>query len=95
VLAAGLACSSLPVGRSSNRVACERYVDHMNALEPCLGLRYDASNLCQEVDETAVDMGGWYECLLAHSACDGDRPRLDVDGCEPPVIDLEALADAG
>lgn len=87
-----LACTSLRP-HSSNRAACEQYVQHMNALEPCLGVRYDASNLCQDVDRAGVDMAGWYECLLANSACDGTRPRLDVDGCAPPVLAL--ASDAG
>ena len=93
---AALACTGAWPIRSENRAACERYVEHMNALEPCLGVRYDASNLCQEVDETSVDLAAWYDCLLANSACEGTEPRLDVDGCLPPVVDLvTAAADAG
>jgi hypothetical protein len=87
-----LACSGvmqLPAA-SENRAACVRYVDHMNELSECLGLVYDASNLCPGVDAEPVDMTPFYDCLVAHSSCEGGQPRLDVDGCEAPVSGLVA-----
>ena len=88
-----LACSGVVPATSGNRVACERYVAHMNGLEPCLGLRYEASNLCQEVDAAPVDMAPFYDCLVAHSRCEGADPKLELDRCEPPVLDLVALTE--
>ena len=93
-LGSALACTSLRP-RSDNVAACERYVAHVNTLEPCLGVRYDAANLCQDVDRTGADLGPWYECLVANSACDGTQPRLEVEGCHAPVIELAAVTDPG
>lgn len=86
-----LACTGVFSATSGNRAACERYVAHMNGLSDCLGLRYEASNLCQGVDDAAVDMEPFYDCLVRHSRCDGPSARLELDRCEPPVLELIAL----
>ena len=88
-----MACTGLATPTSDNRGACERYVEHMNALEACLGLTYESSNLCQEVDSTPVDMAPFYDCLVAHSSCVGADAKLDLDRCEAPVLDLLALTE--
>ncbi len=93
VFLALLACTGLGVRAPGNRGACERYVEHMNGLEACLGLTYEIENLCQEVDATPVDMAPFYDCLVAHSSCDGADAKLDLDRCEPPVLDLVALTE--
>ena len=93
--AASLACTGLGLSApSGNRDACERYVEHMNGLDACLGLTYEASNLCQEVDATPVDMAPFYDCLVAHSSCAGSDASLDLEQCEAPVLDLLALTTA-
>lgn len=86
-----LACTgAFPLGASDNRAACARYVEHMNGLSECLGLVYDASNLCQEVDAAPVDMAPFYDCLVEHSSCDGGVAKLDLDACQAPVMELAA-----
>jgi len=72
----------------SNRAACERYVERVNALEPCLKVHYDADNLCAVVDATTADMNAYFECLGKHTTCDKSGPNLDVDRCEPPLVRL-------
>jgi hypothetical protein len=87
-----LACTGVipPLAASDNRAACYRYVEHMNGLSECLGLTYDASNLCQEVDVAPVDMAPFYDCLVAHSRCEGDEAKLELEQCQAPVLGLVA-----
>lgn len=82
----GAACTGVVGDPTGNRKACEEYVVHMNLLERCMGVRYDADNLCEGVERTPVDMTGYYECLRQHTSCDGEQARLDVDGCVPPLL---------
>lgn len=83
--AAALACAGAfdPTG---NRRACEAYVTHMNLLERCMGVRYEADNLCEGMERTPVDMTGYFQCLREHSACDGEQPRLEAESCVPPLL---------
>jgi hypothetical protein len=92
LVACTLACAgprtSSPAAPGSNREACERYVERINALESCLRVRYDANNLCAVVDATPADMTRYFECLGKKTHCDGAAPRLDIDDCEPPLMSL-------
>lgn len=71
-----------------NRRACEAYVEHMNTLETCMNITYDADNLCSGVDGAPVDMAPYYDCLRENSRCDGTEPVLSLDGCTPPVVSI-------
>ncbi|MCA9492854.1 MAG: hypothetical protein KC621_23140 [Myxococcales bacterium] len=90
VLLAGLGCSGTfssapePV-LDHRRSACEAWVAHVNGLEGCLHVTYDADNLCQGVDEQPDEIVVWFQCLADHSSCDGGEPRFDPDSCPPPV----------
>ena len=95
VLVGSLACSGAVGGNSANREACERYVAHMNGLTPCLGLSYDADNLCTGVHLTQVDMSGYYDCLTARSSCSANEPVLELDSCVPPMDEPGLMQEPG
>jgi len=73
----------MPTG---NEQLCRDYVDHMNELEPCLGLSYDAANFCMGADDQPVDLTSFYACLVSNTSCEGGTPTMTVDGCAPPVV---------
>ncbi|MEO0603710.1 MAG: hypothetical protein AAF211_19890 [Myxococcota bacterium] len=70
---------------AGNTKLCRDYVAHMNALEPCLGLRYDADNFCDGAENQRADLGPFYACLVANTSCNGGEPTMTIDGCAPPV----------
>jgi hypothetical protein len=86
-LLAVLACtgSATPGGNAANLEACQRYVAHMNTLTPCMGVSYDADNLCTAARATDIDMTAYYDCLREHASCRGTEPVLDLDTCPPPT----------
>ena len=91
LLLAGAGCgwlSSLTTPRGANREACEAYVAHMNTLQECMNISYDADNLCSGVDGAPVDMGPWYACLRENARCDGTEPVLSLEGCTPPLLSM-------
>lgn len=72
----------------ANRQACEAYVAHMNTLESCMNITYQADNLCLGVDGAPVDMAPYYDCLRENSRCNGTEPELSLDQCNPPVVQI-------
>lgn len=87
VLLFGLGCGSglSRLVPDEKRSACEAWVEHVNGLEGCLHVTYDADNLCQGMTEQPDEIVGWFQCLADHSSCDGAEPRFDPDSCPPPV----------
>ncbi len=77
--------SLTPAPAGGNARHCRAYVQHVNELSPCLGLTYDAENFCEGVDHQPADLGPFYECLVAHTSCEGDEPSLTVEACSPPI----------
>lgn len=91
VALAGLGCSGIPSsGSPPNRLACERYADHLNGLFGCVGLVYDSENLCEGTDLVAVDLVPAYQCLTENTRCNGDTVVLEADRCTLPLVSLDA-----
>lgn len=72
-------------GAGSNVQLCRDYVAHMNELEPCLGLSYDADNFCDGLEGQQADLGPFYQCLVENTSCVDDQPTMTVEGCSPPL----------
>jgi len=72
-------------GNAANKPACEAYVDHMNSMS-CLTIEYNKDDMCSMVDMSPIDMTGYYQCLVDNSTCEGDIPKLEVDGCTMPTM---------
>ena len=92
VVAALLGCAGTgprSPSAATNRQACERYADHLNGLSACVGLVYDTDNLCEGTDLVPVDMVATYACLQAHTRCEGNRPILEADQCQLPLVALD------
>ena len=73
------------IAPSENRRACEAWVNHVNALEACMKVTYEADNYCDGLDRVPVDMRPWFTCLTAHTSCEGDDSHADFDACPAPV----------
>jgi len=81
----GITWSTSPTAQG-NLQLCRQFVTHMNDLEPCLGLSYDAANYCEGVEQQDADMSGFYACLESNTSCEDGAPRMTVDQCSPPVV---------
>ena len=95
VLAFTLACGGLTDqvggmggggGGAGNEEACARYVDHMNSLTCMGGVEYNKDDMCGMLDMSPVDMTEYYDCLIENSSCDGDIPKMSVEGCTMPTM---------
>ena len=83
----GAAPPSADNGGSGNAAACRAYVEHYNSLECFGGVTMDPETTCPDIiDSTPIDMGSYYNCMIEHTSCDGNLPKVDgIDSCEMPT----------
>lgn len=71
-----------------NRAACGEWVEHVNGLDACVSVTYDADNLCAGSESLPAEMAAYYRCLTKKAHCEGAEPRLTPEECVPPLVSL-------
>ncbi len=75
-------------GGGGNAAACRNYVETYNSL-PCMGsIKLKADDICPAMlDQSPIDMTGYYDCMAENSKCNGNIPDLSgVADCKMPTM---------
>ena len=80
----GLACAG--GGSYQNKAACKAWLDKQNGLKCMESAQLDASVCPDQLDQSPIDMKGYYECMEKNAKCKGKIPDLGGQAsCKMPT----------